>query len=298
MSFTLLDGGLGQELMARSSAKPSPLWSAQTMLESPELVLAVHADYFAAGADVVTTNSYILHRDRLQTHDAGEKFSELNTLACELALRARDAHGNGLVAGGMGPTGRSYRPDLALDVEQGAEVYAEIATLQAPFVDVFLLETMSSVRQATGAAMGAKTRNKPVWLAVSVDDVDGTKLRSGEPVTDLISVVEQLGLDALLINCSTPEAVSTALATLRQTKSEQKGNQDVQIGAYANGFTKISDAFKQAGATVANLEARTDLDPSAYADFAQTWHNDGATIIGGCCEVGPAHIAELARRFK
>ena len=74
--------------------------------------------------------------------------------------------------------------------------------------------------------------------------------------------------------------------------------QDIPVGAYANGFTGIAADFDKIGATVDSLKARTDLGPEAYAKFAQGWIDAGATLIGGCCEVGPAHIAELARRFK
>ena len=69
------------------------------------------------------------------------------------------------------------------------------------------------------------------------------------------------------------------------------------FGAYANGFTSISDSFKEAGASVDRLDVRKDLGPEEYADFAQQWADLGATIIGGCCEVGPAHIAEIVRRL-
>ena len=70
------------------------------------------------------------------------------------------------------------------------------------------------------------------------------------------------------------------------------------VGAYANGFTGIAADFNKVGATVDMLSARRDLGPNAYADFADGWAANGATIIGGCCEVGPAHIAELSRRLK
>jgi S-methylmethionine-dependent homocysteine/selenocysteine methylase len=290
MGITLLDGGMGQELVARSSNPPSGLWSAQILLDAPALIQSVHADFFAAGAEVATTNSYILHRDRLSPFGKEALFESLHIAACEIACRARDAHGQGMVAGGVGPNGRSYRPDLALDIAEGAEIFAEIARIQAPFVDLFLLETMSSLQQAEGAAMGAKSAGKPVWLSLSVDDEDGTKLRSGESLIDIIPIVKRLELDALLINCSTPEAVTTALTEL--------GEQSFTIGAYANGFNKISEAFKGDNATVDALERRDDLGPVAYADFAQQWFANGASIIGGCCEVGPKHIQELARRFK
>lgn len=292
MSFTLLDGGMGQELQARSKQRVTGLWSAQALMDSPELVQSVHTDFFNAGADVATTNSYILHRDRLSQFDQESRFETLHIAACEIACRARDAHSNthALIAGGIGPNGRSYRPDLAFNLDQGAEAFAEIAQIQAPFVDLFLLETMSSMTQAQGAAIGAKSIGKPVWLALSVDDNDGRKLRSGEMLIDFLPIANELNIDAILINCSTPEAVTVALNEL--------GQQDLPIGAYANGFTKIPDSFKKAGATTDVLEARQDLGPLAYAEFAQNWRDNGASIIGGCCEVGPNHIQELARRFK
>ncbi len=287
--ITILDGGLGQELIARSGKAPTGLWSAQMLMDMPELVQSVHADYFKAGAQVATTNSYVLLPDRLAPFGAEAQFTSLHQKACEIAVRARDAYGSGLVAGSIGPTGRSYRPDLALPEAEGAKVYAEIAQLHAPYVDFHILETMASYEQARGAAMGASTTGKPVWLSLSVDDTDGSKLRSGEALIDVLPLIDEFDLSALLINCSVPEAVSTALATI--------GKQSVPVGAYANGFTKITEAFKQ-GATVDALEAREDLTPEVYADFARNWVDAGASIVGGCCEVGPAHISELKKRFN
>lgn len=290
MAFTLLDGGMGQELMARFGAEPTGLWATQTMMDAPEMVQAVHQDYFTAGADIATANSYAILRDRLALFDIEDQFEALQIRACEIACKARDQHGAGLVAGSMGPTGRSYRPDLTLELEQGTELYAEIAQIQSSYVDFYLLETMASLTQAKGAALGAKTANKPVWLSVTVDDADGSKLRSGENVADLATLVEETKVDALLINCSTPEAVTIALQNI--------GKLSIPLGAYANGFTRIADDYLKDDATVSALESRTDLDPQAYLKFAKQWHHQGATIIGGCCEVGPAHILELAKYFK
>ncbi len=290
MTITLLDGGMGQELMARTSAEPTGLWSTQILLDSPELVGAVHRDFFAAGADVATTNSYAIHRDRLRSFGVENRFEDLHTLACKIAVSARDDHGSGLVAGSLGPTGWSYRPDLAPPVEEASALYAEIAKLHEPYVDLILCETMSSVEQARGAVMGARAVTKPVWLAVSVDDADGTTLRSGESVTALFPLISEFKIDALLVNCSVPEAVSQAVPLL--------AHQGVPVGGYANGFVKISEEFMKKGATVDSLEKRSNLGPEIYADFVDGWIKDGATIVGGCCEVGPAHIKELARRLK
>jgi S-methylmethionine-dependent homocysteine/selenocysteine methylase len=290
MAITLLDGGMGQELLSRSGARPTGLWATQVMRDFPELVQQIHTDYFVAGADIATTNSYAIHRDRLVPFGVESQFLALQIQACEIANRARDNFGSGQIAGAIGPTGASYRPDLALAIEQGAEIYAEIAKIQAPYVDFILLETIASIQQATGAVIGAKQAGKPVWLAVSVDDDDGTKLRSGEDILGVLDIVEAHAVDALLINCSTPEAVSTGLNRL--------GAQKFPIGAYANGFTEINNAFKQNLPTVDALQRRQDLGPDEYLSFAQRWLNSGATIVGGCCEVGPEHIAKLHAELR
>ena len=292
-SITLLDGSMGQEIVNRSGQEPHGLWPTLIMRDQPEMVRGVHDDYFAAGAEIATTNTYVLHHDRLQSFDMDDQFEALHHLACRLACESRDAHKTGLVAGSLGPMVRSYRPDLALAADEAAESFAEIARLHAPYVDFMICETMSSVEQARGAVMGAQAADKPVWLSVTVDDTDGTKLRSGEPVQEILSLVQELDVAALLVNCAIPEAVTQAVAILTDT------GHGIPVGAYANGFTKITKAFTHDDDfTVASLEKRADLDANVYADHVATWIESGATIIGGCCEVGPTHIAELAKRFK
>ena len=151
MTITILDGGMGQELLARSNTQPTGLWSAQILLDDPDLVRRVHADYLKVGADVITTNSYVLHRDRLAPFWVEDRFEQLHLLACRLAVESRDAHGTGLVAGSLGPNASSYRPDLALPEEQAVEAFDEIARLQAPYVDLLLCETMSVSGQCYSA---------------------------------------------------------------------------------------------------------------------------------------------------
>ena len=285
---TLLDGGMGQELVRRATAKPTPLWSAQVMLDQPELVRQIHDDYFAAGAQVATTNTYSCLHDRLQEAGKDHLFEALQETACRLACEAREANGSGLVAGALGPLGWSYRADLAPPPEEAAEQYAEIVKLQSPHVDFHLAETMAGVEQSRGCLMGACISDKPVWLAVTIKDDDGSRLRSGEPLTEILPLIAEFNPAALLVNCSTPEAVTQSIPLI--------ANCGVPVGAYANGFTHIKPEFTQA-ATVDKLEARTDLDPKTYADFVERWIADGAEIVGGCCEVGPDHIREIANRL-
>lgn len=283
----LLDGGMGQELLARTGDVPTPLWATQVMIDHPGVVCAIHGDYFAAGATIATTNSYAIHHDRLQPFGRDGMFEGLHHKALEQATTARARHGSGRIAGSLGPLVASYRPDLCPPVAEAAGKYAEIARLQAPHVDLFLCETMSSVMQAEGALSGAAAGGKPVWLSVTVDDADGSRLRSGEPVAALGPLVARYRPAAVLVNCSVPEAMAAALTVIATF--------GLPFGAYANGFTHITEAFKQTAPTVDALQARSDLTPERYATFALGWVGQGATIVGGCCEVGPAHIAHLAQ---
>ncbi|MFN2355356.1 MAG: homocysteine S-methyltransferase family protein, partial [Desulfopila sp.] len=138
--------------------------------------------------------------------------------------------------------------------------------------------------------MGAQTAGKPVWLALSVMDEDGTRLRSGEQLSDVAALLSQCRPERVMLNCARPEAVSQGLPILARLGPP--------VGAYANGFTRIDPRFNQIGATTDLLTARDDIGPQRYADFAEEWVGAGASVVGGCCEIGPAHIAELTRRLK
>jgi len=193
------------------------------------------------------------------------------------------------VVGSLGPLGFSYQPENAPPAEDAAEIYARVARLQAQIVDVLLLETMSSIDQARGGLMGAQVTGKPVWVAFSVDDEDGTRLRSGEPLAAAEELLREFAPDRVLLNCSRPEAVSEGVPVLVACHEH--------VGAYANGFTEIDQRFSRIGATTDLLTARQDIGPAAYAVFANQWVDAGARTVGGCCEISPAHIAELVRQF-
>ena len=289
-NIILLDGSIGQELVKRAGDRPTPLWSTQAMIDHPDLVREVHDAYFAAGATIATTNTYTVLRDRLARIGLQDEMARLSDVAVTAARAARDTNGVGLIAGAIGPLFASYRPDLCPPADEAAAIYAEPIGLMKDHVDLFLIETVASVLHAEGGLRAACGLGKPVWLAVTVADNNGTRLRSGEPVADLTPLLETHLVDAVLVNCSSPEAVSAALEIVKGFGKP--------YGAYANGFTKISDGFLQEAPTVDALQQRTDLGPAAYADFVMDWVANGATIVGGCCEIGPDHIAELARRIR
>jgi S-methylmethionine-dependent homocysteine/selenocysteine methylase len=268
------------------------------MIDRPGLVAQVHRDYADAGATVATTNSYAIHRDRLRggssNHyasdgvDLPDREGELASLLVKALEEADAVRDRSRVAGAIGPLGASYRADLLPDHGEAVALYAEIAQILAPRVDLILFETIASLDAAKAALEAGRKTDRPVWLAFTVDDEDGALLRSGEAVSDAAAIAADA--DAVLANCSAPEAMPRALDALAASGTP--------TGAYGNAFTMITKAFISGGATVQDLSAREDMIPQIYAEHALGWLNNGATILGGCCETGPAHIAEIARRLR
>ena len=288
-AIVLLDGGTGQELHRRSTRPASPLWSAQVMMDEPHLVEAVHRDFIAAGARVVTVNSYSATPQQLARAGRPEMFDALHSAALDAAASARERSGRDVrVAGCLPPLVATYRPDLTPPADICLSDYRRIVVAEADRVDLFLCESMSSSAEARVATVAAVESGLPVWTALTVDDADGSRLRSGEPVSEGAEAALDAGAAAVLVNCSSPEATAQAMPPLLDTGAP--------FGAYANGFVSV-EGMEPEG-TVDALEARTDLGPLAYADRALSWAASGATIIGGCCEIGPAHIAELAQRLE
>jgi len=284
---TLLDGGMGQELLRHAEADPTPLWSTRVMIDQPELVTRVHRDYIDAGATVITTNSYTATRCRLGPAGIEHDYERLQLLACELATEARGDR-DVRIAGCLSPYGWTYRPELAPAFDELWPQYAETAALQAPHVDLFLCETMGSIDEARSAVTGASAAGRPVWVSWTLRDDDSAVLRSGESLTDAITEIALLEPEAILVNCSTPESLTAALPTLAASS--------VPFGAYANGFAHIVEDYAP-GAVTTVLGHRDDLEPEAYADIVDSWVTAGATIVGGCCEIGPAHIGAVAKRL-
>ena len=291
--ITILDGGMGQELVKRSNKEITPLWSTQVMIDEPEIVRDLHADYIKAGSRVITLNSYTMTPERLKRDGQVTDFEVLQLAAVSAATNARQMVGipGVRIAGCLPPLVASYHADLAPKYEDMLESYSKIVAVQAPHVDVFLCETMSSIDEAKAALVSAKKSDKPVWVSLTVNDSDAglenAQLRSGESLKDAIAMLDEIGADAKLINCSKPEAIAAAWPDMNADKGV--------TGAYANGFTSIENL--KPGGVVTSLESRADLGPGAYAEFAMQWAKEGATLIGGCCEVGPAHIEALAKRF-
>lgn len=275
------------ELSQRSANKAPRRWSAEYLVEEPDLVREVHADYIRAGATVITTNTYSSTFTRMAMVNAESEVPRMQRVACELALEARDEVGSSgsdvLIAGGLPPLNGTYRPDRVRAFDINLAEYRRLVELQVPYVDLFLCETMSTGEEALSAAQAACETGKPVWVSWSLHD-DAPRLRSGETIEEAAAMLDKLDISALLANCSSPESIGRAMDELVAT--------GLPCGGYANAFTFIPLTYTP-GKTREQLTTRQDLGPEIYARHVLDWVRQGASIVGGCCEVGPRHIGAV-----
>jgi S-methylmethionine-dependent homocysteine/selenocysteine methylase len=281
----LLDGGTGRELRRRGVPILDTIWSANALIVAPDAVREVHRDYIIAGADVITTNTYGLIRDRLAVEGIEDRYAELNRLACELARQSREDAGRPVaIAGSLPPLRGSYRADLVGPYEEILPLYREQVELLAPHVDLFLCETMASAAEALAAATAASESGKPVWVSWTLHEDQSGRLRSGETVSEAAAAIAHLPISAFLANCCAPESISAAMDGLAGLKRGP-------VGGYANAFRPVPKDWVMDRDGL--LPLRDDLNPDEYAAHVAHWHDHGASIVGGCCGTGPEHIKRL-----
>ncbi|MGB1872243.1 MAG: homocysteine S-methyltransferase family protein [Candidatus Puniceispirillaceae bacterium] len=299
----ILDGGLGRQLEAMGAPFKQPEWSALSLMEAPQMVRDAHDAFIEAGADIITTNTYAI----VPFHIGEERFEaqseELLTLAAKLARDAADAVPQSVqVAASIPPMFGSYRPD-DFEVQGARRMMQHFRRFLAPVADIFVGETLSSVSEVTTYLDMFADCAADLWVSVTLEDVDPVsgkpRLRSGEPLSELLLSIEGLRFDALLFNCSQPEVMNDAVALSRselEAFSRQHGASRPMIGAYGNAFPLIDEDYEAANENIHQL--RQDITPDAYLRFAREWAESGADIIGGCCGITPTHIRVLAEAFK
>ncbi len=297
MDITILDGGTGRELQRIGAPFRQPEWSALALLEGPEWVVQAHRNFIAAGATVVTTNTYAC----VPFHIGADRFAadghRLAKLAGELGRQAvTDAHGGEVgspsvrVAGSIPPVLGSYRPDL-FELATAAPLLEILVDALAGSVDHWLIETTSSIAEARAAITATNTASSlPRWISFTLDDrlqhSGPSVLRSGESIVDALDACAA-DVDAVLFNCSQPEVMANAVEQAHLAL----GSAPVQIGVYGNAFDNTEPDH---GANESLTSLRDDLSVARYAEFAQSWIERGASIIGGCCGISPDHIRAIA----
>jgi S-methylmethionine-dependent homocysteine/selenocysteine methylase len=298
-AVTILDGGMGRQLSRMGAPFRLPEWSALALIEAPQFVSAAHDAFIAAGAQIITTNSYGLAPSRIGETRFASDGLRLADLSGRLArASAGRAGGPVLVAGSLPPVFESYRPEL-FDADRAPGIFDVLAAGLAPHIDLWLIETQSSTAEASVAMAAAVRRaDLPIWVSFTLRDEAGrqepAELRSGETAEAAAAFAIRRGAQAILFNCSQPEVMLAAVRASGRVIAAS-GSGGVRIGVYANAFSPEPET-KAPYAGISEL--RPDLTPERYLDCASAWVRSGATIVGGCCGIGPEHITALRAHFR
>ena len=289
----ILDGGMGQELLARGLEIKGTLWSANALLQNKyhDLLLNTHLDFIRAGAEVIVTTTFTTRINRLKDNNIEDKFEYLNKKAGEIAIKAKKEFPNTLIAAGLPPQNLTYEPDDRIE-EEITKNFNEQAKILNPYVDFFYFDVWSSIKEFKCGVKAIKEFKKPYLIGIHISE--GTNLPSGEKISEIKEVIDDQVL-GIMLSCVSPENYEANL--------EEVKNLGVPFGFKLNAFIKTNPkpnytgAFNNSKTGNPNefLGQRKDLTPLKMSEFVKKFKNAGATILGGCCETRPEHIKEMSK---
>jgi len=272
----LFDGAIGTMLQQKGLEPGKPPETA--LLDNFDLVAQLHSDYAAAAADVITTNSFGANNLKLREYNLENRFEEINRRAVKAAKKGA---GKAFVAGDLGPTGRFVEPVGDLKWGDAVEVYGKQARILADEgVDLFIIETMSDIRELKAAIIGVRAVSALPIIAMMTFDENG-RSTLGTPPEVAAVVLEALRVDVIGSNCSVgPDGIAKWLEAM--------------------GKVVTAPLIAQPNAGLPRLEEGKTvfpLSPEDMAKWVEKFLELGCVAIGSCCGSTPAHTKAIAREL-
>ncbi len=292
----ILDGGVGQELLAKGLISKGTLWSASALLEKKfhQLLVDVHLSFINAGADVIVTNNFSSKKIRLIQNKVEEKFKYINKKACELANKAREiSKKNILIAGSLPPQNGTYVVDER-DINIIKKDFKEQAEIIKPYVDFFYLDVISSAKEIEAACEVTEKMNMPVLVGLHLKK--NGKVASGESITEIVKKYSSnnwLGLVGACVSLEIIEKSSNEMSNLNIPFGFKANLWKVEEPLPVNQFNtaKFNEVGKNPNDT---LGKRDEITNEIFYNFAKSIKEKGANILGGCCNISPEHIKSLS----
>ncbi|WP_322173725.1 homocysteine S-methyltransferase family protein [Acutalibacter caecimuris] len=272
------DGAMGT-ILQKKGLRPGQAperWN----LEHPDTIRDIHLAYLAAGADIITTNTFGANPFKCQEHDLD--INEVVSSGVKLARQAVDQFGHGIVALDIGPSGKLLAPLGDLSFENAVQAFSQIASIGvAAGADCVLIETMNDLYEAKAALLAVKeTTSLPVFVTMTFDETG--KLLTGGDLRTMAAVLEGLGADAIGMNCGLgPAQMLTLIKTLRTyTTLPLIVNPNAGLPKEHDGCTCY------------------DVLPDEFAYLMGEIVKTGAWAIGGCCGTTPEYLQKTSNLCK
>ena len=291
----ILDGGMGQELLAKGLVSMGTLWSASANLEKKfhNLVLDLHLSYINSGADVIITNTFSARRIRLIQNKVNEHFEYINEQACLLAMKAKDISKKDILIAGSLPSQRDTYVEDKRNSDEIEKDFLDQATIISPYIDFFYLDVLSSGKELDIASNVAAKLKKPILAGIHIKK--NCLLPSSESITEVVKKYRNENWLGLIGACISPEIVEKSIDELSDT--------NLPFGFKANLWeidepgpqqTFNNARFNEVGSNPNIAFGKRDqYTAKLFYKFSKKMIDKGATIIGGCCETSPKHIKEI-----
>ena len=292
----ILDGGMGQQLLAKGLKPKGSLWSATSLIEKKyhQMIVDTHLDFINSGADLIVTNNFSARRTRMIQNNVDEHFNYANEKAGELALKAKEISKKDiLIAGSLPAQNDTYVLDERdkKTIEKG---FYDQAVLLKPFVDLYYLDVLCGSKECEIALNVTEKLNLPVLVGLHVKK--NGKLPSDESIDQVVKKCKNKNWLGVILACVSPEIIENSADKLKNLgipfgykANLWKTEEPVPVHKFANPEDKF-------GANpIETMGTRNDYTGKKFLEFSKRMISKGAKILGGCCETKPFHINEIAK---
>ena len=292
----ILDGGMGQELLSRGLISKGTLWSTSALLDEKfhDLLTRVHLSFIEAGADVIITNNFSSRRIRLIENKVENKFEYVNKKACEIANKARDvSKKNILIAGSLPPQNGTYVVDER-DINFIKKDFNDQAKIIKPYVDFFYLDVISSGKEIEAACEVTEKMNMPILVGIHLKN--NGMLPSGETLSEIFRKYHSNNWIGVIAACVSLEIINNTIKEIKESNipfgfkaNLWKVKEPLPVHKFNN--AKFDEVRKNPNEVMGK---RNEITADIFYEFAKNQKENGATILGGCCNIGPEHIKSIS----
>ena len=290
----ILDGGMGQTLIKYGMIPQGTLWSATALLDSSlhQMVIDAHQDFMRAGAKVITTNNFTVRKLRFSENNIVDKFDEALHTAGLLAKKAKQqdiVFKDVLIAGSIPTRNQTYMAKFELSVEEIFNEFQRSGEILNDHVDIFYLDVFSSLEEIKLSLKALKKFQKKFLIGVHIKK--NCLMDDGHCISQLKDLIDQYDILGVVVACTDQSAVLSVIKKIQ--------NLQVPFGFKVNAFANIPEGWKiKPGNPTESLGVDQSFNSESFISFAEKCRAEGASILGGCCEVLPSHIKALAEFYK